>query len=141
MYAFSCQVVQGLAGSLDNLNIDNVILHNSISSGVISNIDDAPEAAPSSHETDTDTDFGQDIDPLQVISDPSFPPYPIIGETPLTKPNVKINVQENTSPPTTTTTTTTTQKPLDWKKGINSHFLNGLIIRNYFFHPYLIPLF
>jgi hypothetical protein len=101
-------VVQGLAGSLDNLNIDNVILS--------ANKDD--------HSTDDNHNSHSDIDPLQVISDPSFPPFPIMGETLLTKPNFKNNVQEKITSTTTmastsisTTTTTTTQKPLDWRKG------------------------
>lgn len=68
------------------------------------------------------------VDPLQVISDPSFPPFPVLGETTLTKPNnvliksqtTKGNINKNrveTTTTTMTTTSTTTQKPLDWRKG------------------------
>lgn len=97
------QVVQGLAGSLDNLNIDNVIL-----------------SANNDHHIPADN-VDNAIDPQEFIADPSFPPFPILGETLLTKPNVKNNadvdavIPETTTP--TTTTTTTTQKPLDWRKG------------------------
>jgi hypothetical protein len=101
--------VQGLAGSLDNLNIDNVILHQA-----------------SEHHNSPESTIDSDL--LQAISDPSFSPFPIIEDSPLTKPD-KIIAQEKRAdastpiPKTTTTPTTTTQKPLDWKKGRTYEFL------------------
>jgi hypothetical protein len=99
-----------LAGSLDSLNLDEVIL---------------PQQDDFGSHSSSVSSGDPTNDPLQVISDPSFPPFPILKEIPLTKPNVKTNMQEGNkkkSTSSTASTTTTTQKPLDWKRGMREAF-------------------
>jgi hypothetical protein len=106
------KVVQNLAGSLDNLDLDEVILQ--------------PPPSPSAPAAE-----GQPptLHPLHVLSDPLFPPFPVMGQVPLIKPGKtgigggKEKDKEKEKPvkkivtTTTTTTTTTTPKPLDYRRG------------------------
>ena len=98
--------MQGLAGSLDSLDFDDVILSASA----------RPPSAPST------------LHPFSVLSDPLFPPFPVVGKVPLTKPSKTgigkpgLNKPAGNGvrappPPKKVTTTTTTQRPLDFRKG------------------------
>lgn len=81
---------------MDNLNLDDVIL-------------------PASSDSSVDPT----VNPIQILSDPSFPPFPVVEKTPLTKPSVKTSIKskEKDIQQSETTKPTTTQKPLDWRKG------------------------